>query len=96
MSALSGGRHGREAPLRRKEGELTKCGVGAGVDAAELANLVLDEHEERDVDSERDEHERRGEEGREQREERHGDVRREREEERDEGHARRCTCAARQ
>ena len=65
MSALGGGRHGREAPLRRKEGELTRCGVGAGVEAVELAHLVLDEREERDVDGERDERERRGEEGRE-------------------------------
>ena len=65
MSALSRGRHGREAPLRRKEGELTRCSVGAGVDAVELAHLVLDEREERDVDGERDEYERRGEEGRE-------------------------------
>ena len=65
MSALSGGRRGREAPLRREEGELTRCSVNAGVDAVELAHLVLDEREERDVDGERDEYERRGEEGRE-------------------------------
>ena len=70
MSALSRGRHGREAPLRHNEGELTRCGVGAGVDAVELAHLVLDEREERDVDGERDEREDGGEEGRERREER--------------------------
>jgi hypothetical protein len=81
----------RGCEKRRKR---ARGGVGAGIDAVELVDLVLDPGVEGNVDCERDERDEGGEEGEGRSDELEGQVRAERGEERKEGNASGCFTSA--